>query len=566
MTKQTPQTTKKNSNISQRFAGLLVIFAVLTVLAVFGLFYWQKVNHREKLAMMLPADRTVAFLEFNLGSDQRETLELGELLKQNQALQDNYNYWLGLIPYNELFWQWFSGRGGVALLSNAQEQGLEIVLFLQKKDQEKILDWINELVLNPQNDAILDEDYYGQKLLSFRSGQTYNLMLSGEYLILAENRDNLKLIAETIGGRQTRLRQQPLYNQLISALPDQNVFFLYLNRAKLLQTMSRNGQFLAGRMAILKLYFPFLKLFSVEAMAVQLEHDQEKRPLLVTHHLALFNQAELPNLDLFATDYFYQGQLDNLLPEGTFFSAGGVNLLDQKNQLQAYFQNNSTLYDLLFTGVISSLRDTLQSPDGQLDLDKDFFPLFQKQYLFFASLPESDSSLASLQPAFGLILESDSLANDLMKLEKVLANIGPKLAALFDSKPVPITLPDGTNASEMRVDLLPLTNQKLSFAGREIEQMQFSANFSIFILTDTEQGRFVLSNNLDTIKNIVSQNGGVSSVRDYRLSKPGEVYHLDLTRLAAGWPALKSWAPLKDITIARKFTEIGLLSIYQLGF
>jgi hypothetical protein len=568
MTKQTNQSHKKNRQISQRFTGLLIIFGALTVLAVFGLFYWQKISSREKLAMMLPADQTVAFLEFNLDPTAAETQELQKLLAQNPDLQANYDNLLSLIPHQQLFWAWFNGRGGLAVLSNQQGQGLETVIFLQKSSQEKTLDWINELVLDPQNDAILDEDYYGQKLLSFRSGQTYNLMLTSEYLIIAENRDNLKLIAETIGGHQKRLRQLPIYNQLISALPDQNIFFLYLNRDKVLQVLSHNSQFLSGRIAFFKLYFPFLQLFSVEALAVKLEHNAEQKPVLVGQHLSLFNQSKLADLDLFATDYFYDGQLEHLLPEGTFFSAGGANLLDQKNKLQAYFKNNSTIYDLLFTGVISNLQDGLESPGTKLDLDQDFFPLFQKQYLFFANLPTLEGLATGMpQPNFGLILESDGVSNDLIKMEKVLFTIGPKLAALFDSKPMPITLPDGTVGSEMRVDLIAPAKKSLAIGDQEIEQIQFSANFSIYILTDLEQGRIILANQTSVISDIISQNAPTTvAATDYRLSKPSETYHLDLSKLASFSTEPAPWSPLSTVTIARKFTEIGLLSTYQLGF
>ena len=554
MTKNTSHHHPLKIKINQRLSGLLAIVGVGLVLTIFSIFYWQKITAGEKLAKLLPADRTLAFLEFNLDPSRTETVELQKLLAQNPLVQGQFNYLMSLAPHGDLFWQWFSGRGGVAILSNAQGQALENVLFLQKTNQEKTLNWINELVLDPKNDVVLDEDYYGQKLLSFRSGQTYNLMLTSDYLVLAENRDNLKLIAETIAGKHSRLRELPAYNQLISALPDQNVFFLYLNRDKILSVLGRDSQFLAGRLAQFKLYFPFLQLFSTEAIAVKLERNDQNQPILAAKHLSLFNQSKFPSPNLFATDYSYQGNLEYLLPEGAFFQAGGVNLLDQKNKLQAYFKNNSTVYDLLFSGVISSLRDTLQSPGKKLDLDQNFFPLFPQEYLLFAQMGEA-------KPELGLIFQSENPSNDLLKLKPLLEAFGPKLAAVFDSQVSPLTLPDGTTGSELKPELVAPSTSSITVKGKSVEKMSISSGYNLYIFADQQAKVILVTDTLSILENVLGQTKTIPK-SSYALDKPTEVYQLNLTLS----PYAAFLKPLTSIDIARKFTEIGLLSVYQLGF
>jgi|GEM_PF-4542970 len=554
MTKNTSHHHPLKVKINQRLGGLLAIVGVGLVLTIFSIFYWQKITAGEKLAKLLPADRTLAFLEFNLDPSRTETVELQKLLAQNPLVQGQFNYLMSLAPHGDLFWQWFSGRGGVAILSNAQGQALENVLFLQKTNQEKTLNWINELVLDPKNDVVLDEDYYGQKLLSFRSGQTYNLMLTSDYLVLAENRDNLKLIAETISGNHLRLHQVPSYNQLISALPDQNILFLYLDRDKILSILSHNSQFLSGRLAQLKLYFPFLQLFSTEAIAMKLEYNDQNKPILVAKHLSLFNQSKFPSPNLFATDYSYQGNLEYLLPEGAFFKAGGVNLLDQKNKLQAYFHNNSTVYDLLFSGVISGLRDNLQSPGKKIDLDQNFFPLFPKEYLLFAQMGEA-------KPELGLIFQSENTANDLLKLKPLLQSFGPKLAAIFDSQVTPITLPDGTEGNELKPQLVAPVTSTITVKGKSVEKMSISSGYNLYIFADQESQAIIVTDTLSVLENVIGKTSA-SLKLNYGLDKPTEVYQINLTLS----PYATFLKPLTSIDIARKFTEIGLLSTYQLGF
>lgn len=554
MTKNTSHLPLQKIKINQRLTGLLALVGVLLVLAIFSIFYWQKITAGEKLAKLLPADRTLAFLEFNLDPSRSETAELQKLLAQNPVVQAQFNYLISLAPHGDLFWQWFNGRGGVALLSNIQGQRIENVLFLQKTNQEKTLNWINELVLDPKNDVVLDEDYYGQKLISFRSGQTYNLMLTSDYLVLAENRDNLKLIAETIAGNHPRLREIPAYNQLISALPDQNILFLYLDRDKILSVLGRDNQFLAGRLANLKLYFPFLQLFSIEAIAIKLDHNQENKPVLSAKHLALFNQSKFPSPNLFATDYSYQGKLEYLLPEGAFFQAGGVNLLDQKNKLQAYFKNNSTVYDLLFSGAISGLRDTLQSPGKKIDLDQNFFPLFPQEYLLFAQMGED-------KPELGLIFQSENTANDLLKLKPLLEAFGPKLSAIFDSQVSPITLPDGTEGSELKPELVAPSTSTITVKGKTVEKMSISSGYNLYIFADQQSKVILVTDTLSVLENVIGKTSA-SLKPNYGLDKPTEVYQLNLTLS----PYATFLKPLTSIDIARKFTEIGLLSTYQLGF
>lgn len=554
----------KNRQLGRRFYGLMIIFAALAVLIIFAVFFNQKVSQREKLAASLPSDHTVAFLEYNFDPSRSDTKELQNLAAQNTLAQGALDFFNAVIPSPEQFYQWYGNRGGLALLQNQNGHGMSIALFLQVTNRDQAIAWLNQLVLDPKNDALIDEDYLGQKLISFRSGQTYNILLTGDFLIISENIDNLKMIADTVYGNRPALRNRSDYNKLISALPDQNPFFLFLDRGKLLDELGRSELFLAGHLSSYKLYFPFLNLVSTEGIAVNLTHTSDQKPQLTAQHLALFNPATLPTPDFFATDYSYDGNLEKFLPPGTFLTAGGVNLLDQKNKLSAYFKNRSSIYELLFSGMLSQLKDTVQNPGNTLDLDQDFFPLFQKQYLFFAS-QEAIQSGANKMPSLGLILESSSPESDSLKMEKILMVIGGKITSQIDAKPVAVTLPDGTQGKQLIATLSAPQKQSIQVAGHNAEQIQFSSDFSLFLYADTANKHLLITNSADVLSQLLAS-GNTASTVDYALPKPTETYHLDIKQISQLWPAAAVLKPLQSITIARKFTEIGILSTYQLGF
>jgi hypothetical protein len=538
---------------------------VFAVIIIFGYFYISKVDQREKLAAFLPADRTVGLLEYNLDQNRQDAREFQKLALQNPVLK-NISDWLNfLVPSPELFQKWYSGRGGVAVLTSPNGQDLRGVLFLGISDPGQVEQWFNALLLDKTYDAYLDEDYFGQKMIGFRKSQSVQILWTKNYLAFSDDREILEQLAQTVAGKQLSLAALPAYHQIYSALPEQNLGFLYLDRSRLLQVLGKSDRFLTGRLALFKLYFPFLNLMDREGMALRLEHDQQGQPVATIRHLALFNRSLLPDQNLFETSYFYDSHLEKLLPASTLLLAGGDNLLDQKNKLQSYMSGSSTINDLLMGGVESSLGDLLGTSSAPVNPDADFYPLFQKNYLFFADAVTPGSY------NFGLLLESENPGNYLPKLEKLLLAVGPKIASLLLAKPVKYTLPDGTTGTEIRADLSEPLISTTRISGQDIEQIKFAPQFSLYLGANQEKQILAASSSsADLVKILQGQSGNeanaANAVQKFALDKPGEVYYLDLVKLSAVWAPARELDPLKSLKVARKFTEIGILSTYQFGF
>lgn len=366
MTPKESRQKGKKLHLSRKIGAIFLILFTILVLLVFFCYYWQKVTNREKLASFLPAESTVAFLEFNLSSGRMDAQELLKLAGENVQLAQVIDSANALIPSQDIFHKWYNGKGGLAIISTPNGRDFQPVVFFGRKDDTSTAGWVKSLTLDPKTDAVLDEDYYGQKLISYKSGQSLHMLWTNDYLIVADNQQVLEIIAQTVAEQTASLRSKPDFNQLSGALPEQNLGFLYLNRSKLLEGLTKNDQFLPGRMALFKLYFPFLNMLSSEAITFRLQNEQGDNPFLEMQHLSLYNDTKkggtagiFPFSDV---DYFYSGRLEKLLPGGSIVHAGGANLLDQRNKMQAYFKESAGINDLLFSGLVSSYRTLLALP------------------------------------------------------------------------------------------------------------------------------------------------------------------------------------------------------------
>jgi hypothetical protein len=562
----------KKGQTGLKIGVLLTLLLTLLVLMVYFCFYWQKLNNREKLASFLPAERTIAFLEYNLSPGRADSQKLLELAGQNELLAGQLAELESMVPSAALFRQWYSGKGGLGLLASADGHNYTPVLFLGRRDDAALQAWIEGLKLDPHLDSVREDQYLGQKLISFENGQLFYLLWTQDFLIVADDRETLELIARTVSGREPSLRSQPDYNQLSSALPEQNIGFLYLNRSRALEMFSKNTRFLSNRLSVFQLYFPFLNIFSSEAASIRLENGDGRPAYLEIKHLALYNRNYTPGSQLgefpfHEVEYGYSGRLESYLPDNLILMAGGANLLDQRNKLQAYFQNSGGLNQLLFAGAMQKVEDILSTSSQAAELENNFFPVFQKNHLFYLSREEGGRDRVPDNWSFGLLVESDNPEADLLKLRKLILAVGPKLAAELTARPMPVTLPDGTTGNELRAELQEPAFQSMTLAGREVEQIIFNGDFSIVVWADPEQKMLVISNSMATLEKIIGRTGEqAAGPQPFLISNPTEIYFLDLGQLAQSFPQMKAFLPAGTLRIERKFSSVGQLSIVKLVF
>lgn len=547
---------KKNFNWRHRAAGIGIVLIALIVIGVFGTFLWQKVFFREQIARFLPYDHTIGFLEFNFDPSRPEADTINQLASKNPFFKDFKP--LALIPQNDLFWKWYGGRGGVALISSSNGQSISPVLFLKVQDEANLRTWLKSMQINPNLEQLVEQDYYGQKLISLHSGPTFSALLSDGYFAMAENQELLKAVAEAKAGHTVALAGHPEYGQVYSALPQQNLAFAYFNLAQTLETLSHTPAYLSRNLSNFQLYFPFLHLFKSYGIALYLDQDEQKQPLLIAKELIVFGDKPSSSPNLFQINYSFDGSLLSFLPSDQEWggyqlaSFGGANLLDQKNQLQTFLQNRSYIYDLLFSGALSQMRDTVF--DSSIDLEKDFFPLFQDQYLLTINQKSPET-----RPVFNLITKSKDVASDHAKLSKLLTTIGTKMALSLNAQKTKLTLPDGTTGSESKSPEFTANTTTVSLGNQTVQKINLSPDLAIYLASS---GDYLLaSTDSDWLSLALSKQATADSNWNHTdLVKPTEFYQLNLPAL--GLTMLK---PFNQLEITKKFTDIGTLAVYRLS-
>ncbi len=542
--------------VGQRFYGLLIVFASFALFFIIAVFFTHKIQNRVELPKYLPEKDTIGFIEFNLNQNIQDQTALKTLISQNFYTSTFLQNILSLIPDIDSFNNWFAQKGGLAFLNNNTKHQLNFALFLKYNNKDLVLNWLDNLRLDSDTDLLLSEDYLGQKLYSFKKGLAYQILLTKNYLVISDDLNQLKLIARTIENQEKSLWKNKDFSDILSAMNDQDLAFIYVNRLKLLDNLSKNNLFLAQKLDLFKLYLPFLSIYSADSYSVQFQRQNNK---LIIESLSKFNIDNFPTKDFFATDYFYQGILEKYLPENTLAQFGGINLLDQKNKLQAYFSNKSTVYDLFFTGVLNNLKSFLQDNYTSIDLDQDFFPLFAKEYLF-AVTGKEDNKLD-----FNLILNTSFPERDLNNLTKIFLAIIPKYLNQVEAKPVKIVLPDGTEGQELKADLPVPQIKEILINNLPAKEIIFSNSFQIYLLPEIDKDLLFISTSQNQLELALKGNNNTKNLTQ-SLSKATEKYYLNFNQIEKYWPEVVVLKPIQSITIARKFTEIGLLSSYELSF
>lgn len=560
------------SRKTARLTGVLLFILFLLIIGASAFFLWQKLFYREEIARFLPAEQTLAFAEINLDQNSPELQQLFKLSSANPYLnqQSFQNLLDNIPPQSKDFQKWFAGRLGAALIAQPHQNPAPILL-LKIKDNDKMLDWLNNNFFQGNRSQLIQQDYFGQKMISFQTGQNYRLLISGNYLIISESQNALELIAQTTQNQNLSLKNHPDYNQIYSSLPQQNLAFIYYDTTKILASLSENPSFLDVHLATFQQFLPFLKIFSREAIAIYTDKDSNGKISLNAQQLSLFNKSILPTADFFNIKYFYNGALEKLLPQNTIATIGGTNLADQKNKIEAVFANQSTVQSLLFSGTLEKFKDTVFTPSAadqtnvtnKIDLNQDFFAILQSNYLF---------SVQTGTPGhldFSLLIENKNAQNDQIKIQKLLLALAKNAASKTQTQTIEVTLPDGTKGQNIVGTSIEPQVTTEDVNGVTVQSIAISDSLNIYSVAVDE--KIFVSTNVTALLDMISKDKQKEPDQENpqlmpKLDHLTEYYSFDLNALstAINLPQLQTYfLPLQQLKIGRKFTQIGVLSIYS---
>jgi hypothetical protein len=515
----------------------LAIFLVLSLVSVF--FLWQKIFYREEIAGILPADSTLAFAEFDVDPNSPQVQQFNQIFQSNPFLStagiNQYSH--NLVPDLDQIQTWFGGRFGVALLSLNDHGNPAMVILAKVKDRQKATEYIN----------------------NSQQSQNFRLLDSPGYLLMSDRPEVFNLISQTLQNQSQTLQKHPRYNQIYSALPQQNLAFIYFDSSKIFASLAENPNFLDKKLSLFQKYLPFLSLFSADGISLYAE-QQTGKPALVAQQLSLFDQSKLPSPEFFRTSYRLNGNLLDLLPDQSDFKLASSHLQDQKNKLQQIFSDRSTVQELLFSGSLEQLKQTYLGTS--LDLDKDFFPLFENEFAL------SVDSLSA--PAFSLAMQMQNPA-DQQKVQNLLLTIAKQVDLESSAKKETFTLPDDSKGEAIVAHPVEPSFEQQQLEGHTVQKINFNGQLDLyFTFIDNQLLASTSSENLQSmITKFITPSAGTAKPKSFFQQLDGitEYYTFNLTKILGDLDqaSLRIFIkPFSDLSIGRKFTEIGLLSIYRL--
>ncbi len=412
--------TKKSKKFDRFILFLLVFGGLLAMLSVLKLSY--RTIATEDIAEILPADKTIAYVEFSdfKRLKPEEKGQIFDLISQP--------FGLDLGEALNAF-----GTGRAALTYTNEDSTLTPLLVLEARSEKKALNYFESLLLENESFTILGDE---SNIYGFNSGQAFSFKLAAPYVFLSPKEALLSNL-EVLEGES--LSESEGFIETINNLPRRNWLFAYA-KVKDIE--------LSGDIALKNIIEPLKATVNHAALSVRRDHQGLHFNTFLNVDGQMLSLEEEEVGEKFAyrlTDYI----LDNDLA----FYAGGTDLENEWQNTLESISNLNPAYGIILEGL---LRAQIDKVFGQnVDLRDDLYPLFEGEYAFGFGKDDDHHKIT-------LVLGHDDKAFAERKLEKMAQGF-KFIAAKFAPKISRITLPDGTESVELVPDdsKIQTTNEKI---------------------------------------------------------------------------------------------------------
>ncbi len=455
-------TSQKKSKLnSKRLLRAILLIAVQAAVILFIIvFLWNKLWYQEQLALFLPAENTLGFVEINIDPNSPQQTKLQNLLQTQipdfnleQVLIDN-------VPHYDELNTWIGNRTGFALIN--QSGRLDQALFLQYKDQKAANLYLNSILLDSQADQIIEEKYHGHRLLSFQIGQRFHTTFLSGYLVFADQIETLKTIVDVKIGSSENLKSSQKYQQVTGALPGRNLAWVYIDSSNTIDFFLDNHSLLSSRLPVIAELMPFLNVFSAEAFAVFIEQNQQSDSINIIQVTQLNTAA--PNAAIMDFPEQYHSRLMDLIPDTALIKVGGRDLAHEYKQISELYLENSAIKQTILTGIFKQKIEEIVGTE--IDFEQEILPLVTKEYLFAlqGTLEE---------PQYILVIELQSDAKK--QIPPLIEKLKQKFAEAYPVERT-ITLPDETEGKELIADSENISDTVIDSSGGRYNLLQIGDN------------------------------------------------------------------------------------------
>lgn len=556
---------KKKKFRLNRVVGFLMAALGIAFLVLAGVFLYGKLFGPKPLAKILPAQRTVAYLE--LRNTQTQQYKLGQLFGGYpqfavENLQEEWAKLTGIDLPGETE-GWLGVKWGLAWLVPGQKtESFRKVIFLEARNRAAALTAMANLELAEEQELI-EESYGNFTLYHYPATQGFSFTFLNRYLVMAERAETLQEVIDQYDLRIGLVRQDENYIEVANNLPSLEWGFAYANMQLLVEHVFQfswiTDELTQLELSLLK---PLFGVFPAAGMSLALTDDA-----LVAQNYLTIKKTALKDQKYFAFDKKYQGDLLNFLEADVLFFKGGHNL---QKELKRMFEILKEVNPVTALATEAALRAKVAEFFGEeISLETDIYPLFEKEYLLAY---DKDGEDRVWKLVLGL--------NDPMQNERALMRLKSKfveMSALLSPVVKEVVLEDGTTGKELVANPEEIVEEEEEYGDYKIQSLEVTNQpWRLYYAFAVE--KLFLANDLSSLKKSLDLLGGkvadeAGSV-DYQkvvksvMQAADEVMVWNVER----WRALmadEEWRnylePFDYLSVGKNTFEDGISTIYYLG-
>lgn len=571
--KKTKKPKKEKKKISPRArqkirGGILILIGVFAITFI-GWFLFGKLFAPQEIAELAPAQKTVAVLEVSIDGNSGQVNQFYELMDKYAVYRkDNIIKLLeAAVPYdyqNELY-PWLGRQVGVILYDTVDMDSMDSlspIYFVESRDQNATLKFLNDQRLSNDSDTIIEKDYAGRKIYEYSQSQKAVFSFVNNYLVLAEDERLLKNYLDHL-AEGTKLSEDENYRKVANNLPRGGIAFGYVDFKRLLETLEKDKLFINQKGQELLVFKPFLDVFKAEGVSVFVENGR-----FTAQTFTAVDNEVLDGESYITFSEKYQGELLAYANQDPIFLMGGHDLTKEINRLEDVFKSGTKTPALVFEGLLEAQKQLYFGKD--LSMEDDLLPLLTGEYLFTVENSFED-------PNVSIFIELQDRTTDIPKFEKAV-NSFVEVSGLFTPKIQQVELPDGTIGQEIVASPEKIEKSTSKYKTSNITTLKLGdtgITISYAILDEI----VALSTDVASIHNIIDRyegdtTGGFTASNYYKdnvdpvLRTADEVMLLKLGALteAGGLNADQDIGPyvvpFNNLTITKNYFRDGISTIY----
>jgi len=511
-------TKKKKSRKKLRFKALhgAILALIIITFSLLALFLTQKLLEPTNLARILPAEQTVGFVTVNTN----DLSTLPEDYAYSQAgLASTIATYLNQESF-DLAKEWFGGAVGMAVFMGSNQE-TENIYFFEYTNRALAVEFLESLTA--PEEELSSVDYEGATIYYYPLSQNFSAAFAGNYLVLAENKDNLHLIIDTSRGNSSSLKSDSYYSTVADNLPYNATAVTYWN-------IRDYPEIIESTIPIYEvipesLVSPVLAIFPAFGAAGQMTEEGFK--------IQTYTAVEK---ELITDSYYYhilekyQARLAKYIPEEPTFFWGGLDLDSETQRLLTIFDQFHQSAGIILEAI---LRSKAQEYFGDnIDLDYDIYPLFQYEYAL--SVYEGEDG----EREYLCLLELGDQEDKQIHIDTLKKGF---LEQQIYSEPYvqTYTLEDGTEGKEIVADLAEILSQNITYEDVEITMFYLSNDETLGYMT-VFADNFAFATDLEILKYSIdlmkSPDGSLSASTDMEainaiMLSADEASYIDLSDL-----------------------------------